>query len=205
MRHLSTRIIATGLIGMLLGALIVLGIRFANYSPVALVHYHANFAVYINGERQQFIGLRYYEETAAEMCSLKPVASPKERAHMHDNVNSVVHVEDHLVTWGNFMQNLGWGLGTDYLKTVDSIYTTGSQGSLSFVLNGKPVTSIADKIIQDKDRLLISYGTATAAQLSQQYTSVPRTAAAYDTTKDPASCGVGHAKVTTADRFHHLF
>jgi hypothetical protein len=86
------------------------------------VHYHANFAVYINGQQEQFKGMKYYEETAAQTCTLEKIDDPAERAHMHDNVNNVVHVEDHLVTWGNFFQNLGWGLGDDYLKTADNVY-----------------------------------------------------------------------------------
>lgn len=201
---LNKTILCAGIVGIAVGAIAVVGARFATYEPVAPVHYHANFAVYVNGVREPFTGMQYYEETAAEMCTLKPVDSPKERAHMHDTINSVVHVEDHLVTWGNFMQNLDWGLGDDYLKVLGgAIYTSGDQGMLSFVLNGKKVSSVADRIIQDKDRLLISYGDGT--QLQQQFKAVPSTAAKYDNSKDPASCGTGHSGVTAADRMHHLF
>jgi hypothetical protein len=205
MKSLKITPIMTGIIGLVLGVIVILVIRFATYTTPAHPHYHANFAVYVDGAREQFKGLGYYEETAAEMCSLSPVDTAKERAHMHDNVSDVVHVEDHLVTWGNFMQNLGWGLGSDYIKTKDTMLVNGDAGKLSFILNGQKVDSISDQIIQDKDKLLISYGTADSALLQQQYTSVPSTAATYDASKDPASCGAGRTQVTVLDRLQHLF
>lgn len=41
--------------GLLLGASVVLVVRLASYNP-ALVHYHANVAVYLNGRRQVLKG-----------------------------------------------------------------------------------------------------------------------------------------------------
>src|SRR4051812_3302898 len=92
----------------LLGALIILAIRFATYTPEH-VHYHANFAVYINGQREQYKAAKYYTETA--VCSANKIATPGERAHMHESINSVIHVHDHAATWGQFFANLGWALG----------------------------------------------------------------------------------------------
>lgn len=202
---LSSKILLSSIISLVVSAAIVLGIRFATYQPPALVHYHANFAVYVNGTRELFKGRGYYEETAAETCSLQPVETAQERAHMHSNVPDVVHVEDHLVTWGNFMQNIGWGLGNDYLKTKDGVLVNGDTGKLSFIVNGQPIESVSDQIIQDKDTLLISYGNADSSVLQQQYKTVASTAATYDASKDPASCGAGHSEVTALERLQHLF
>ena len=199
----NTKILRAGFIGLLLGVLLVLGIRFVIYTPKDTVHYHANFAVYVNGQREQFKGLQYYEETAVTACTLEKVDSSKERAHMHGNVNDVVHVEDHLVTWGNFMENLGWGLGDDYLKTASAVYMPNSQNKLSFVLNGKTLESIDGKIIGDRDTLLISYSNSTDNQLQQQYKSIAATAQKYDTSKDPASCGAGH-EIKFTDRLKNI-
>lgn len=200
----NKRMLTVGLVGILSGALIILGIRFATYKPEDKVHYHANFAVYVNGEREQFKGMQYYEETAATACTLKHVDSPKERAHLHGNVNDAVHVEDHLVTWSHFMQNLDWGLGDDYLKTADNIYTPNDQSKLTFILNGKTVESIDDTIIGDKDKLLISYGDSTENDLQEQYKSVADTATEYNNSKDPAGCGANN-EVKMSDRLRNLF
>lgn len=205
MRSFKFTPIAAGCIGIFLGVVVVLVIRFVTYTAPPQPHYHANFSVYINGAREQFKGLGYYEETAAEMCSLQFVETPKQRAHMHDNVGDVVHVEDKLVTWGNFMQNLGWGLGSDYLKTKDTVLVNGDAGKLSFILNGQKLDSVSDLVIQDKDRLLISYGATDTPLLQEQYKSVASTAATYDNSKDPASCGgSGRAPVTVLQRLQHL-
>lgn len=202
---LKNKLLLSGIVGLFVGAIIILGIRFATYTTPPLVHYHANFAVYVNGVREPFKGLGYYEETAAETCTLKPVDTAKERAHMHDKVSDVVHVEDHLVTWGNFMQNIGWGLGNDYLKTKDTMLVNGDAGTLRFILNGQPVDSLSDQIIQDKDTVLISYGTADTAALQKQYQTIAHTADTYDSSKDPASCGAGHSDVTVLQRLQNLF
>lgn len=190
--------------GLVVGALVILGIRFFTYQPEA-VHYHANFALYVHGQQEQFKGMQYYEETAAQACTLEKVDDPAERAHMHDNVNSVVHVEDHLVTWGNFFQNLGFGVGDDYLKTAHNIYSPDAQNKLTFMLNGKKVESIANTIIGDQDRLLVSFGDTSNDQLQKQYDSIKNEAKKYDLQQDPASCSGSHVKVDAAERLKHVF
>jgi len=192
------------ILGFLIGAIVILGIRFITYDPIG-THYHANFAVYINGERETFSGQSYYEETAGTSCSLVPVDSPVERAHMHDKVNDVVHVHDKLVTWANFFENIKWGLGDDYLKTPDAMLLPDANHKLTFVLNGKTVENIAGSVIGDQDRLLISYGDENSSQIQTQFNSIAQTAHQVDITKDPASCSAGSKVVTIQDRFNHLF
>ena len=187
----------------ILGAATIIAIRFVTYHPEG-VHYHANFAVYLNGQKEQFKDMEYYEETAATSCTLEKVETPLVRAHMHGNVNDVVHVEDHLVTWGTFFQNLGWGIGNDYLKTANKIYTPDAQNKLTFMLNGKKVDSVTNLIIKDEDKLLVSYGNELNDKLQKEYGSIPSTAYKYDIERDPASCS-GHKSTTTSDRFKHLF
>lgn len=192
--------------GLVLGAVIILAIRFFTYSPVR-VHYHANFAVYINGRREQFKGQRYYQEVA--ICSsTNDIATPQERAHMHDNVNSVVHVHDHAVTWGQFFENLGWYVGPDFIETADGhLYQASGDNQLHILINGQDYTGlspITDRTIGDRDRLLVSYGDVSNSDLQKEYKSVPATAQKYDESQDPSSCA-GSEKVTPADRLHHLF
>lgn len=199
--RISKQIVIVGAASLLVGAAAILGVRYATYKPDA-VHYHANFAVYVNGKQEQFKGMQYYEETAAKACTLEKVDDPAERAHMHDNVSSVVHVEDHLVTWGNFFQNLSWGIGDDYLKTADGIFTPSDQNKLTFMLNGKKVESIANVIIGDQDKLLVSYGAGDDAQ--KQYEGIQNDARKYDLEQDPASCSGSHG-VDASERLKHLF
>lgn len=193
-------------IGITLGVLVILAIRFFTYKPVQ-VHYHANFAVYINGQRQEFKGPQYYQEVA--ICSsTNDITLPQQRAHMHDNVNSVIHVHDHAVTWGQFFENLGWYVGPNFIQTDNgTMYTENDSSKLHILINGQDytdLTPITNMVIKDQSRLLVSFGEISDSMLQKEYKSVPSTAAHYDATKDPASCS-GSEKVTTKDRLHHLF
>lgn len=192
--------------GLVLGALIILAIRFVSYKPVQ-VHYHANFAVYINGQREQFKGSQYYQEVA--ICSsTNGITTPQQRAHMHDGINSIVHVHDHAVTWGQFFQNIGWYVGPDFIETADGqLYQNNGASVLHIWINGQDytgLTPITNMVIKDQSRLLVSYGDISDGQLQQEYKSVPSTAKHYDESQDPASCS-GTEKITFSDRLHHLF
>lgn len=195
--------ITVGIVGIVFGALIILAVRFATYKPVAAVHYHANFAVYIDGKQEQFENPFLYEEISE--CSVRTSMTPGERAHLHDKVKDVVHVEDEAVTWGNFFQNIGWGVGNDYLATSDTMHLDIDAKKVSYILNGESLDNITNKIIGNKDRLLVNYGESTTEQLKQQFDSVPSTAEKYNVEKDPASCGGGHAEDSLKDRMKHLF
>jgi len=191
--------------GILLGTALVLGLRFVLYTPADQVHYHANFAVYINGQRQLFRGPQFYEESA--MCSVSQQAlTPLARAHMHDQVNDVVHVEDHAVTWGQFFNNLGMSVGKDFIETGGQLYVADGQNRLHVILNNQDytdITSIANMVIKDQDRLLVSFGTLPASTLQQEFAAVPHTAHTYDVTPDPVSCS-GHTTSNVTERLKHL-
>lgn len=188
-----------------LGAAIILGIRFFTYKPDS-VHYHANFAVYINGQQETFKDASYYTEV--ETCNASGVITPTERVHMHDNVNNVVHVEDHGVTWGQFFQNLGWNIGPDYLATkAGTVYQENGNSKLNLVLNGQNYTDLGglqNTVIRDQDKLLVSFGDVSRSTLQQEYSAIPGTAKHYDVTPDPASCSGGHGTVTMHDRLVHM-
>jgi predicted lactoylglutathione lyase len=189
---------------LILGAAIVLGIRFVAYKSDD-VHYHANFALYLDGQREQFKSPQYYTET--EMCSADTTNIPTERAHMHDNVNNVVHVEDSAVTWGQFFENLGWTLGPNSITKPDgTLYVASGSQKLHVMLNGQDYTDLsnmATAVIKDEDKMLISFGDESKTTLMQQYRSIPSTAHHYDVTPDPDSCG-GHGGSMIHQRFTHM-
>ncbi len=190
---------------LILGAAVILGIRFVTYKPDT-VHYHANFALYINGQHQLFQGQQYYAET--EMCTESTAMTPMGRAHMHDNVNNVVHVEDHAVTWGQFFTNLGWSMGPNFIESPDStMYVENGSSQLHLILNGQDYTDlggVANTVINDQDKLLVSFGDENNTTLMQQYRAIPSTAHKYDLSKDTGSCG-SHSSTTMHDRLTHMF
>ncbi len=199
-----TKTFGAGISGFVIGAFVILGIRFVTYKPVT-VHYHANFAVYLNGQPEKFGSPLYYLDGS---CSMSGIMTPESRAHLAKGYDGVVHVQDHSVTWGQFFENLGWYVGDDFIKTADStLYQASGQSRLHIIIDGQDYTDlggITNRVIEDKDRLLLSYGDETQQTITQQYNSVPNTAGRYDGMRNSSSCG--HSiNITTKDRLAHLF
>jgi len=190
--------------GILLGVLIILGIRFATYNPQH-THYHANVAVYINDQREEFKDPTYYEDVAA--CTAYDNITPAERAHLHGNNNSVIHVHDDAVTWGQFFENIGWYLGDNFVKTRDNMYVASGNQKLHLILNGQDytgLTPVSNMVIGDQDKLLVSFGDVSSNRLKMEYAGINNNAKKADETQDPASCS-GHQNATVSERFKHLF
>ena len=177
------------LIGLIVGLLGFLAYRVA-VAKNPNTHYHANFAVWINGKQDTFAGPGYYEEVTA--CDVHNHDDVKGHAHIHGNINSVVHVHADGVTWGDFFANLGYTLGDNLISDGNKVYTTDQDGNhLVFMLNGRPVENIANTVIKSEDVLLIDYGQDSQAALQQHYDSIPKDAHHYNVTKDPAACSGG--------------
>lgn len=162
------------------------GLRFFIAQPEE-THYHSNFAVYINGEREEFDLPTYYEEVAA--CTTAYHDNPKGRVHMHGQINDVIHVHDQRVTYGNFFQNIGWGIGKNYLSTLDGTFVADDEHDLTFMLNGEEIDSVTNRVIGNLDKLLVSYGSASDEELQRQYETVADTAEETNKYQDPGSCG----------------
>lgn len=190
-------------VGILISFVILFGLRFALIQDKH-THYHANFAIYINGQQINFDSPLYFEEV--QTCSGDFENDPKHRAHMHDQKSGLVHVHDEGVTWGHFLANLGFGVTKDLIQTNTGTYVDGVDGNkLSFYLNEQEVDSIANTVIGNEDKLLIDYGKpyTDKEELVQKYAKIPRDANVANNTKDPASCSGN--ELTTKERFKRAF
>lgn len=191
------------LYGILLGILLILGVSFFTYNPKH-THYHANFAVYINSQRETFKDPKYYQEVAS--CSAYDSITPIERAHMHNNVNNVVHVHDDAVTWGQFFENLGWYVGDDFIKTDKQLYQAHGDAKLHVIINGQDYTDlspITNTIIKDEDKLLLSFGDLSKNTVDKEYAAIKNDAKHHDEVQDPASCS-GHQSPGFLERLKHV-
>jgi len=170
--------------GALLGALALGTLRFSRIPAQVTdegVHYHANFAVFINGTRLDFSQERYMEDIAT--CKANPdVVLPRERAHLHERLGDVVHVHQPGVTWGHFFANIGFVLGDDVLVTDDDqTFVDDGVQTMTFVLNGQSEPSIYNRVIESEDRLLISFGSETGdSVMDSRFSQVPGTASAFN-------------------------
>src|SRR5579885_3401153 len=82
--HISGNPLTWLVIGVVVGVVGFIGVRMA-LTKNPYVHYHANFAVWINGQQDTFDGPGFYEEVTA--CNVNNGNDVKSRVHMHDNVN----------------------------------------------------------------------------------------------------------------------
>ena len=117
-QYISRRTVAFGVAAFLLGSVFAFSLRFILVEKQS-VHYHANFALYVNGQRELFDDASFYEEVAS--CSIT-VANPKSLVHMHDNVSHVVHAHNDAATWGLFFQNISYSVSRTTLITDDGLF-----------------------------------------------------------------------------------
>ena len=128
------------------------------------VHWHADFALYIRGERYDFGQERFVSDADDELS---------ENVHLHGERGSVVHAHREGTTWREFFDSLGFELSDACLTTAEGEQLCNSETErLSFVLNGVRLDSLAFQDITDIDRALISYGSESAEELMQQYAKV---------------------------------
>ena len=192
------------LVGVVIGALALGAARFALVPVPHPPHFHANFAVFVDGARLDLSGDRFMEDVAA--CSVGEQVLPKNRVHLHGNDADVVHVHHDGVTWGHLFANLGMGLGDDYLALADGrVLTAGGGKTLKFVANDRPQFSVDGELIRSGDRVLISYGAESEAEvLRTQLPAVASNAEEFNARADPASCSGSH-EATLSERLRHAF
>jgi hypothetical protein len=190
--------------GALAGVIVVGAARFATDTHEHTVHYHANWAVFVDGERLDLTADRYMEDVF--QCTLDPMQQrPEDRVHMHENNHDVVHVHAPGVTWGHFLANLGFGAGDDYLDTDRGQFRADGGRTLKFVLNGAPTRSVRNLPIGARDRLLISFGPESPEEaIALQFTQVASDASRYDELSDPASCA-GAVEEGLGERLRRAF
>lgn len=186
--------------GLLFTWLAIGGVRYFYFSG-SEVHYHANFAVYINNERLTFENPFFYEEVGTS-CVLSDDAKPEERAHLHDNVNSVIHVHDTLVTWQDFFNNIDYSISPLHIQTWDDVFVEDDSQKVTFILNGKAVNDITSLIINSEDTLLINYGTNQEVELIERAGAIENEAAEANTKPDPGAC---KGKESTATKLRRAF
>ena len=189
-----------------LAGILALGLARLALAPLnPSTHHHANWAVFVDGERLDLSGDRYMEEVSACSASDEGIL-PTQRIHLHENNPDVVHVHHPGATWGALMANLDMSLGDRHLFTADGDrYFHGEEGrSLVFVLNGIAVPSVHNRVVASGDRLLVSVGDDPGSAQTREYPQVAADAPEYNERMDPASCA-GHGALPLWTRLRLAF
>lgn len=190
--------------GLVVGVVVLGAARFAATPWPEPTHYHANWSLFVHGEPMDLSADWYMEEVGA--CVAGESIVPSQRVHMHEGEDHVVHVHHDGVTWGHFLTNLEFVLGDDFLVLDDGRrLADGEAGTLKFVVDGFALGDIANRVIESGDRLLISYGPESVAEVTEeQFPRVPSDAGEYNERQDPAGCA-GSAEPTFMERLRMAF
>ena len=175
-------------VGVVLGIVLWGLLRLVLAPCPAAPHYHANWALIVDGQQLDLSPERYMQAVAG--CAATDVVDPAGRVHLHNNEGAVVHVHDAGVAWGHLFTNVGFSVGGDHLILDDSRrFLADGDRTLKFILNGFAVSEIGRFPLRAGDRLLISYGPETLEDvLRYQFPRVASNAASYDEREDPAGC-----------------
>ncbi len=199
LNHIHRRELVIMMLSFFVAIVWVVSIRFVTLKSDA-VHYHANFAIFVDGERISFDNPLNFEEV--QLCGGDETMNPKSRVHMHDFVDHVLHVHDSGATWGHFFANIGMTNGDRVFRIDSDVYVDGKDTDISFILNGETVDTTANRAIQSEDILLVSIGKTNESELKEQYKQVENDAGEYNQRDDPSSCS-GGKQATFSERFKH--
>ncbi|MFM2357511.1 MAG: hypothetical protein RJA61_248 [Candidatus Parcubacteria bacterium] len=133
------------------------------------VHEHADFAVYLNGERFDFKPAKYQ---SSDTNPLDP------DAHLHDGNGDVTHKHRKGITLGYFFDTIGMKLDSQCFVTDNGKqYCNTRDKKLKMYVNGKENTMFGNYEFTDLDRILITYGDETG--VTDQITSISDDACLY--------------------------
>lgn len=119
---------------------------YKNSSVQKKVHYHAGFAVFSNDKRMDFSDPKYM---FVKPCSVNEKdESGKEddqleKAHLHDNIGDVIHIEKDGAVWKDLFTNIRFAI--DYQKTIGYI-------------NNKKIANYETYSIKPDDTLVVFIG-----------------------------------------------
>src|SRR3989338_2076531 len=142
-----------------LGAIIIglAGIFYSKFFPKKEIHYHAGFKVYVDGKMQDFSGLKY--------MSIKPCGKEEEereeneqmeKAHLHDEIVDVVHVEAENAKWKDLFTNINFKIDPE--KPITGF------------VNGKKTENILNEPIQSYESVVFFVGKVDEKKLKNSVT-----------------------------------
>lgn len=151
------------------------------------IHYHAGFAMYINGQRYNFSQEKYMSTENKTLSNF---------AHLHDLNGNIIHKHASGVTLGFFFETLGMELNDTCLILDDGTsYCNDGNKELKMYVDGEHNDESAEYDLQDEDRILLSYGDELDQEIQKQIDSVSKDACLYSeacpekgTPPEEASC-----------------
>lgn len=157
-------------VGMVIGRML-LDTGTSEVGVVGDLHYHADFALYVNGERYDFAREKYLSTENESLSNF---------AHLHDLDGNVIHKHAEGVTLGFFLETLGMKLDDTCLVLDEGTsYCNEGNKELKMYVDGKHNDKFDRYDLQDEDRILLSYGDEVEQEINEQIQSVTDEACIY--------------------------
>lgn len=120
----------------------------------------ASFAIFTNGTFRQFSASMYHNRSSDVYLK-------------SDNPN-IIHVKKSGITYDDFFKTLPFKLTKDCLTTgTGQTFCTSDEGILKFYLNGRMDENLLEREIQNKDKLLITFGPKDDMDIQLQLQQIP--------------------------------
>ena len=160
---------------LILVLVVTLGSYFFYQNSHAKYHIHADFAMFIDGS--QFDFTKPYYMTSTDSCSTD---YNSKHTHLHDENGMVIHIHEKDQTVSDFFTSIGFTLTDELLDTKSGItYKNNEDKKWQFFINGVATSSLQNYIIQDIDKLLLSYGRSAQQNTQTEQEKVTNNACIY--------------------------
>lgn len=133
--------------------------------PLKSTHIHADVKVYVNGRAIDF-SQKKYQLTTSYM-------------HFEEGIGDAVHIHATDLTGSHLLKSVFMDFRNNCLVVENNSYCNDSKNKLRFFVNGKEIPEFGSYAMEDLDKILISYGSYSAAEVQAQLDSVTSLASKY--------------------------
>jgi len=127
-------------------------------------HTHADFAIYIDGEKLDFSEMKYMSGVSWDEGSHDEADEyHDEHLHLHDEVGHVLHRHKPGLSVGQFLESLGFSMkeGCMKLDNGNSVCSTGlNRNDWRMFVNEAEQDPDSSYVFEDMDQILFTYGSS---------------------------------------------
>lgn len=135
------------------------------------VHHHFDLRVVVEGQATDFAQAKFQESKDNPL---------NEGIHFHDNNGEVVHIHKSGMTLNDLFTSFGMSLDRDCMKTEDgSTKCATGANKIQLFVNGQANTEFGAYRPKDLDRILVTYGAESDAEVAKQREAVTDKACIY--------------------------
>ncbi|MEK6946747.1 MAG: hypothetical protein AABX32_04010 [Nanoarchaeota archaeon] len=144
--------------------------KLSGIGPLSSTHIHADIKVYINGQSIDFSQKKYQLTTSY--------------IHFEDGIGDVAHIHATGLTMGHLFKSLNGDFNNNCLTLESQTNCNDGNKRLKFYVNGKQNNEFGYYVMQDLDKILVSYGAENESEIQKQIGSITNLAPEYSANKD---------------------